>query len=47
VQVRLDAIDVDELREFLIEVWRTCVPNRLSDADEQLHATGPAAPLTG
>ena len=47
VQVRLDAIDVDELRELLIEVWRMCVPNRVSDADEQLHATGPAAPLTG
>jgi hypothetical protein len=36
-----------DLKELLIEAWRTWVPNRVSDAYEQLHATGPAAPLTG
>jgi hypothetical protein len=44
VQVRLDAIDVDELRELLVEAWRMCVPNRVSDAYDQLHAAGQAAP---
>jgi hypothetical protein len=28
VPVRLDAIDVDELRELLIEAWRMCVPTQ-------------------
>lgn len=32
VQVRLDAIDVDELRELLVDAWRMCVPRRVSDA---------------
>jgi hypothetical protein len=32
VQVRLDAIDVDELRELLVEAWRMCVPKKVSDA---------------
>jgi hypothetical protein len=44
VQVRLDAIDVDELRELLVEAWRMCVPNKVSDAYDQLHGAGPAAP---
>jgi hypothetical protein len=26
VQVRLDAIDVDELEELLVDAWRMCVP---------------------
>jgi hypothetical protein len=30
VQVRLDAIDVDELRELLIEAWRMCVPKKVA-----------------
>ena len=32
VCVRLDAIDVDELRELLIEAWRMCVPKKISTA---------------
>jgi hypothetical protein len=31
VQVRLDAIDVDELRELLVDAWRMCVPKKVSD----------------
>jgi hypothetical protein len=44
VQVRLDAIDVDEPRELLVEAWRMCVANRVSDAYDQLLAAGQAAP---
>ena len=32
VCVRLDAIDVDELRELLVDAWRMCVPKKVSDA---------------
>jgi hypothetical protein len=32
VQVRLGAIDVDELRELLVDAWRMCVPRKVSDA---------------
>jgi hypothetical protein len=28
VCVRLDAIDVEELRELLVDAWRMCVPSR-------------------
>ena len=36
VQVRLDAIDVDELRELLLDAWRMCVPKKVAAAyDEQ------------
>lgn len=34
VCVRPDAIDVDELRELLVDAWRTCVPKRLADTYE-------------
>lgn len=34
VQVRLDAIDVDELRELLIDAWRMCVPKKVATAFE-------------
>ena len=30
VEVRTDAIDVEELRELVIEAWRLCVPKRVS-----------------
>ena len=42
VQVRLDAIDVDELRELLVDAWRMCVPKKVSDAYDQAHFGGPA-----
>lgn len=28
--VRLDAIDVDELRELLVDAWRMCVPRKVA-----------------
>jgi hypothetical protein len=31
ILVRLDAIDLDELREFIIDAWRMCVPKSVSD----------------
>ena len=34
VQVRLDAIDVDELRELLIDAWRMVVPKKVAAAYE-------------
>jgi hypothetical protein len=42
VQVRLDAIDVDELRELLVEAWSMCVPKKVSDAYIQGYFPGPA-----
>ena len=30
VQVRLDAIDIDELRELLVDAWRMCVPKKVA-----------------
>jgi hypothetical protein len=30
VCVRLDAIDIDELRELLVDAWRMCVPNKVA-----------------
>ena len=32
VCVRLDAIDVDELRDLLVEAWRMCVPKKVAAA---------------
>jgi hypothetical protein len=40
VQVRLDAIDVDELRELLVDAWRMCVPKKVRDAYDQAPASG-------
>lgn len=34
VRVRLDAIDVDELRELLVDAWRMCVPKKVAAAYE-------------
>ena len=34
VQVRLDAIDLDELRELLVDAWRMCVPKKVAAAYE-------------
>jgi hypothetical protein len=34
VYVRLDAIDVVELRELLVDAWRMCVPKKVADASE-------------
>jgi len=32
VYVRLDAINIDELRELLVDAWRMCVPKKVRDA---------------
>lgn len=32
VRVRLDALDVEELREILVEAWRMCVPKSVAEA---------------
>jgi hypothetical protein len=34
VCVRLDALDVDELRELLVDAWRMCVPKKVAAAYE-------------
>ena len=34
VCVRLDAIDIDELQELLLDVWRMCVPKKVAVAHE-------------
>jgi hypothetical protein len=46
VQVRLDAIDVDELRELLIDAWSMCVPKKVSDIYFQTHHLGPGGPVS-
>ena len=38
VRVRLDAIDVDELQELLVDAWRMCVPKKVAAAHDD--ATG-------
>ncbi|MDT5361447.1 MAG: hypothetical protein QOC69_3209 [Mycobacterium sp.] len=32
IHVRLDAIELDELRELVIDGWRMCVPKRVADS---------------
>jgi hypothetical protein len=36
VCVRLDALDVDELNEILVDAWRMCVPKKVAAAYDQL-----------
>jgi hypothetical protein len=38
VCVRLDAIDIGELRELLVDAWRMCVPKKVSAAFERSHS---------
>jgi hypothetical protein len=42
VCVRLDAIDVEELGELLVEAWRMCVPKSVAATHEH---RGPGTPL--
>ena len=35
VCVRLDAIDIEELRELLLDAWRMCVPKTVAAAYER------------
>jgi hypothetical protein len=32
IHVRLDAIELDELRELVIDGWRMCVPKKVADS---------------
>jgi hypothetical protein len=41
VCVRLAAIDVDELRELLVDAWRMCVPKTVAAAYEDRGKDGP------
>jgi len=34
VQVRLDAIDLAEMRELVLDAWRMCVPKRVAAAHD-------------
>jgi hypothetical protein len=36
VQVRLDAIDVTEMRELVLDAWRMCVPKKVAAAYEEI-----------
>jgi hypothetical protein len=46
VQVRLEAIDVEQLRELLVDAWRMCVPKKVSDAYDRAHPPDPAGPAS-
>lgn len=37
VVVRLDAIDVDEMHELVVDAWRMVVPKKVSRAYDELH----------
>jgi hypothetical protein len=37
VCVRLDAIEIDELRELLVDAWGMCVPNKVAAAYGRAH----------
>lgn len=41
VCVRLDASDVDELRELLVDAWRMCVPKKVAASYEGDQSAGP------
>ena len=36
ILVRLDAIDLNELRELVIDAWRMCVPKRVGAAYDEI-----------
>jgi hypothetical protein len=42
VEVRLAALDIDELRELLVDAWRMCVPKKVSAAYDLRHPPGPS-----
>jgi hypothetical protein len=37
VRVRLDALDVDELRELVVDAWRMVVPKKLARAYDEVN----------
>ena len=40
VCVRLDALDLDELRELVVDAWRMCVPKKVAAAYDAEHGLG-------
>jgi len=40
VQVRLAAIDLQEMRELVVDAWRMCVPKRVAAAYDDLEDPG-------
>ncbi len=38
VQVRLDALDADEMRELVVDAWRMCVPKSVAAAYDATRA---------
>ena len=38
VQVRLDAIDEDEMRELVLDAWRMCVPKKVAAEYDSEHS---------
>jgi hypothetical protein len=40
VEVRLAAIDHDEMRELVVDAWRMCVPKRVAAAYDLICAPG-------
>ena len=43
VRVRLAAIDVDEMRELVLDAWRMCVPKRVAEEYEKGWTAGEPA----
>lgn len=41
VLVRLDRIDVDEMRELVLDAWRMCVPKKVAAEWDAVHPLGP------
>jgi hypothetical protein len=38
VEARLDALDVDEMRELVLDAWRMCVPKRVAADYDARHS---------
>ena len=43
VRARMDRLDPVEAREFVVEAWRMCVPQKLSRAWDLAHPGGPGS----
>lgn len=40
----LDELDATEAREFVVDAWRMCVPQKVWRAYDALHPDGPGPP---
>jgi hypothetical protein len=43
-ELRLAAVDVDEMRELVYDAWRMCLPKRVADEYEEEHGLLPGPP---